>query len=372
MNPAGYTTWLEIDLAAVRHNITRLREITATPIMAIVKANAYGHGLIEVSRAALAARASWLGVARFEEALMLRQAGIAEPILVLGYTHPSHAAEAARSSIRLCLFDALIADAYAEAARSAGGNVIVHVKVDSGMGRLGVSPGESYDFIRRVKETPGLNLEGLFTHFARSDEPDSQATAAQLTAFNQVLTELDTADLRPPWVHACNSAAAITLPAAHFNLVRCGIAIYGLDPSPECPLPPNFWPALSWKAILTSARNLPSGHGVGYGHWYVTTEEEYVGTIPVGYADGLRRVVPNEVLIHECKLPVFARVCMDQTILSLQNLPNARPGDEVVLIGQQGDQQIRAEDVAARWKTNNYEVVSGLAARLPRLYLNPS
>ncbi len=168
VNPDGLTTWLEIDLSAVRSNVRRLRGLTASPIMAVVKANAYGHGLVEVSRAALQAHAAWLAVARFEEALSLRQAGIAEPILVLGYTHFTRAAEAAARDIRLCLFDPETVSDYAAAAAPTGRNLIVHVKIDSGMGRLGVSPGDALDFVDCIRRTPGLNLEGLFTHFARS------------------------------------------------------------------------------------------------------------------------------------------------------------------------------------------------------------
>ncbi len=171
-------------------------------------------------------------------------------------------------------------------------------------------------------------------------------------------------------MHASNTAAALTLPEARFNLVRVGIALYGLDPSPECPLPDGFQPALAWKARLASVKSLPAGHGVGYGHWYVTSQPERIGVIPVGYADGLRRLVPNEVLIHGRRLPLLPRICMDAALLSLESLPDARAGDEVVLIGRQGDERIRPEDVAVRWKTNNYDVVSGLAARLPRIYLN--
>jgi alanine racemase len=171
-------------------------------------------------------------------------------------------------------------------------------------------------------------------------------------------------------VHACNSAATLKFPAARFDLVRCGIAIYGLDPSSECPLPDGFRPVLTWKAVLASVRTLPPGHGVGYGHEYITTHYERIGTIPVGYADGLRRKAPNEVLIRGVKLPLFSRDCMDQAMLSLEALPEASQGDEVVLIGRQAGQRIRAEDVALRWNTNNYEVATSMAARLPRIYLN--
>jgi len=348
-----------------------LSAISERPVMAVVKANAYGHGLVEVARAALEGGASWCGVARFEEALTLRDAGLECPILVMGYVPPVCVPQAISCQISLALYDRDLGEDYGERARSAGGRLRVHLKVDTGMGRLGVSPADSLDFTRWAWRNQDLEVEGLFTHFARSDEPDAPSNPSQRTAFQNVLHAIETEGLRPRWVHAANSAAALYMPDVRYDLVRCGIALYGLDPSyPECVLPGGFKPALTWKATLASVKNLPAAHGVGYGHLYVTSREEKIGVLPVGYADGYRRMVPNEVLIGGMRLPVIKRICMDQSMLVLDGLSSARVGDEVVLIGCQGDQKIRAEDLAASWNTNNYDVVCGLAARLPRVYKN--
>jgi len=370
MNTAAYSTWLEIDLAAIRQNVSELRRISAVPVMAIVKANGYGHGMQEAGRAALQGGASWLGVARIEEALGLRAAGITQPILVLGYTAAQRSAEALEQDIRLAVFDVDLAAAYASEAARLGRRLRVHAKIDSGMGRLGVFPEQGMAFVRRLMELPGLELEGLFTHFARADEPEAETTDWQLQRFQTLLSELEHAGLRPALVHAANSAAALYYPAARFDMVRSGIAIYGLDPSAEAPLPETFCPALTWKARLTGVKILPPRHGVGYAYRYTTRAEERIGTVAVGYADGLRRRLGNFALVHGQPVPLAGGVCMDQIMLQLDEIPTASAGDEVVLIGRQGQAVIRAEDLGREWNTVNYDVVCGLQARVPRIYLN--
>ena len=370
MNTAAYSTWLEIDLAAIRQNVSELRRISAVPVMAIVKANGYGHGMVEAGRAALQGGASWLGVARIEEALGLRAAGITQPILVLGYTAAQRCAEAVEHDIRLAVFDVDLAAAYASEAARLGRRLRVHAKFDSGMGRLGVFPEQGVLFVRRLMELPGLELEGAFTHFARADEPQADTTDWQLQRFQSLLSELGQAGLRPALVHAANSAAALYFPAARLDMVRSGIAIYGLDPSAEAPLPETFRPALTWKARLTGVKILPPRHGVGYAYRYTTRADERIGTVAVGYADGLRRRVGNYALVRGQQVPLAGGVCMDQIMLQLDEIPAACAGDEVVLIGRQGQAVIRAEDLGREWNTVNYDVVCGLQARVPRIYLN--
>lgn len=370
MDSNGYSTWLEIDLGAIQNNVRRLLELTGTPVMAVVKADAYGHGAAAVAQAAVAAGATWVGVARLEEALSLRQLGLTSRILVLGYTSPERIPDAIAHQISVTIYDTKVGEAYAERASALGKTLKVHLKVDTGMGRLGVTPEQAVEFLQWIEARNGLEAEGIFTHFARADEPDVMTTPKQLQRFNDLLAKLKDIGLCPPIKHAANSAAALNFPASRFDLVRPGIAIYGLQPSIQSPLPEGFHPALTWKTRLTSIKMLPSGHGVSYGHVYRTKKTERIGSIAVGYADGFRLMAPNEVLVNGKRVQVVGRVCMDQSMVQLDQLPDARVGDEVVLIGSQGDQTISAEDVAQRWQTITYEVICGLAKRIPRLYCN--
>jgi alanine racemase len=229
-------------------------------------------------------------------------------------------------------------------------------------------PQHAKEYLENQGDTPNIEIDGIFTHFARADEPTSDSPRKQLRIFNDLLEELAGKNLRPEVVHAANSAAVMNFPEAYFDLVRPGIAILGLAPSPGTPLPASFKRALTWKARLTSVRVLPPGHGVSYGSVYVTSGEERIGVIPVGYGDGFRREPNQQVLVRGKRVDVVGRVCMDQSMLQLDSIPEAVPGDEVVLLGEQGDESITAGELAARWGTLNYEVVCGLADRLPRLY----
>jgi alanine racemase len=370
MDTAAYSTWLEIDLDAIRQNLRELRRISGVQVMAIVKANGYGHGIVEAGRAALQGGANWLGVARIDEALVLREANVTGPILVLGYTAPLQAREAALRGISLAAFDLDLARTYSTEALKAGQRIRVHAKFDTGMGRLGVFPENGVEFIQQLIQLPGLELEGMFTHFARSDEPDLETTDWQISRFQKLVERLSQAGLRPPLVHACNSAGALYFPKACYDMVRCGIAIYGLQPSAEAPLPGSFKTALTWKAHLASVKMLPAAHGVGYSYRYVTQQPERIGTVAVGYGDGFRRRVGNFALIGGKRVKLAGGVCMDQIMLRIDEVPEARVGDEVVLIGCQGDAEITAEELGAEWNTVNYDVVCGLQARVPRVYLN--
>ncbi len=372
-DPQATLTWIETDLAAIRHNTRRLLGLAGgAGLMAVVKANAYGHGAGPVAQAAVAAGARWAAVARADEGLALRAGGLAAPVLVLGYTPPGQAAEALGHDLTLTVFDADTAAAYAATARGLGRTARVHVKLDSGMGRLGVLPGDALAFVRGLHGLAGLAVDGLFTHFAGSDMTEQTSTLAQMAALDGVLEALAAAGLRPPVVHAANSAAVLRQPAARYDVVRSGILLYGLDPSDEVPAPPDLRPALAWKTRVAQVKTLPAGHGVSYGPEYVTRGPERVAVLAVGYADGFRRVPKNVngVLIGGRRVPVRGRVCMDQCVAGIEAVPDARAGDEVVLIGRQGAEQLRAEAVAARWGTNVYDAVSGIMARVARVYLN--
>jgi alanine racemase len=368
----NYSTWVEVDLEAIENNVAwitrRVSAAAGAQVMAVVKANGYGHGAIPVARAALRGGATWCGVARIEEALDLRQAGLNCPVLLLGFNPEAQVEEAIRQGISQTVWSMEQLLLLSSAARKVGLPARIHLKVDTGMSRLGVQPSGALELARAATSLRDIDFQGIFTHFARADEADRRATDDQEHLFRELLERLDQSGLRPPLVHASNSAASLTRPSAYFNLVRAGIAIYGLHPSPDCPLPEGFRPALNWKSVLSLVKILPPGRGLSYGHIYVTRSNERIGTVPVGYADGFRRITGNQVLIHGQRVPVVGRVCMDQILVQLDEVPEARAGDEVVLIGMQGEESLTAEQVAQTWGTINYEVVCGIGSRVPRLY----
>ncbi|MDX1600535.1 MAG: alanine racemase [Anaerolineales bacterium] len=364
----GLSNWLEIDLRAISNNVVQLQRITGVDVMAVVKANAYGHGLVPVAREAVNAGASYCGVARIDEALELRMAGLRSSVLVLGETPPGRFGEAISNRVSLTVFREDHLDALRSTLDHAAGEAVVHLKVDTGMSRLGASVDQALELLRRLHELERVQVEGLFTHFARADEPQVAATEEQERLFADLLEEVTSAGLRPPIVHAANSAAALSRPSSRFDMVRPGIAMYGLNPSDQVSLPKGFQRALAWKAHLSQIRRVPPGTGISYGHDYVTEEHERIGVVSVGYGDGYRREPGNEVLIRGVKVPVRGRVCMDQIIVDLSSIPDAQVGDAVILVGADGSASVTVDDLAATWDSLNYEVVCGLNARVPRLY----
>ena len=363
--------WMEVDLGAIAGNLSRLRAIAAPAgVMAVLKADAYGHGALRVARTAVQYGASMLGVAVLSEALALRERGVGAPILVLGYTPAWQARAVARQDVAVSVFSLFVARSLSEASVAlARPPVRLHVKVDTGMHRLGLAPEETVAFARAVHELPGVEIEGLFTHFAAADETDDGYTRLQLTRFNQLLAEWEAAGLeRPRYVHAANSAATLRFPEARFDLVRTGIALYGMDPSSETPCPDGFRAALALKTQLAQVKEIDAGEPVSYGRTWTAPRRTRLGVLPIGYADGFRRGPTNwgEVLVRGVRVPLVGRVCMDMCMVDLTDVPDARAGDEVVLIGEQRGERITAEEVAARLGTINYEVVSQILARVPR------
>lgn len=362
-----YSTWTEIDLQALKNNILWLRKITGVQVMAVVKANGYGHGAIPIARAAVDGGAAWLGVARIEEALELRAAQLPKPILLLGYTPPQRYKEAIENEISLTVWEKSQIDAAETTSESLGKVGLLHIKVDTGMNRLGIEPENAAKLAAYINSKPHLIVEGIFTHFARADETERFVTDTQERRFVEAVKSLENLGIHPEWVHASNSAGALTRSGVPFNMVRAGIAMYGLHPSSQCMLPPGFQPVLTWKSVISRIRIIESGEGISYGHVYITANRERVGTVPVGYADGFRRIIGNEVLVAGKRVPVIGRVCMDQLMISLEQVPEAKTGDEVVLLGKQGQEQITAEEIAERWGTINYEVTCGIGVRVPRI-----
>jgi alanine racemase len=370
MNSDNFASWLEVDLGVLENNYRILRDWTQTPIMPIVKANAYGHGLEEVTRTLEKAGAEWCGVARIEEALILRESGLRMNILVLGYTAPQRVQDAIRNNISLTLYDPLLVQPYARQAKAAGHLLNIQVKIDTGMGRLGIPTEKALEFIQQVNGKTEFHLQGVFTHFACADEPLKPYTQNQLDKFVQVINSMHSSGIRTDMIHSANSAAAINYPSTRFDIIRCGIALYGLPPSKDTKLPRGIKPAMSWKTRITSVKQLPGGHGVSYGFKYFTRKPERIGVIAAGYGDGLRRQDGNIALLHGKRVTIIGNVCMDQCMVQLDHIPEANVGDEVVLFGKQGDDEISATEIAENWETINYEVICGMAARMPRHYIN--
>ncbi|WP_027087664.1 alanine racemase [Cohnella panacarvi] len=371
-------TVAEISLDALESNIAAFRKHLpyGTLLLASVKANAYGHGAVEVARSAVHAGIDYLGVAFLDEALQLREAGIEAPILVLGFTPPEGLPIARDQGITVTLYRDDILDA-AAALPPSDRKLKAHVKIDSGMGRLGVLPGEPAErFIRRAFGIPGLEIEGIFTHFARADESDKQYTLMQAERFASVVKFAKQSGFHIPIVHSGNSATGIDLPGHVGGMLRLGISMYGCYPSSEV----NggsvaLEPVLTLKTKVVHAKRLSAGEGISYGTRYFTEREETIGTIPIGYADGFSRMLTGkaEALVRGRRVPVLGTICMDQCMIRLDDAVEAgeedvRLGEEAVLIGRQGDASITIEEVAGKLGTIPYEVACMIAARVPRVY----
>jgi alanine racemase len=369
-------TRIEVDLDCIRYNVKSFSKILGeqTLLMAVVKANAYGHGAVPVAKAALEAGANWLGVALIQEAAELRAAGIMEPVLVLGYTVPVDYPYMIAQGIRPAIYTMEQGLAFARAAKELGTKAAVHLKIDTGMGRLGFLPEASaLEAIMMLANQPNLIIEGLFTHFARADEADQQDANDQLQCFSQFAAELNKLGLHIPLIHCANTAAAMINPAAHFNMIRLGIGMYGLYPSKIS----KSWglslcEAITLKSCLSHVKNVTIGTGISYGHIWCAARPSVIGTVPIGYGDGILRRLSNRgfVLVRGRRVPMVGRICMDQLMVDLTEVPEASIGDEVVIIGQQGSEKITVDEVAGLLETINYEVTCILNQRIPRHYLN--
>ncbi|MCR8844085.1 alanine racemase [Paenibacillus sp. SC116] len=377
-------TRIELSLDALEHNIQASRSIIPkeTKLGLCVKANAYGHGAVEIARAAEQIGVDYFNVAFIDEAIQLRQAGIMTPILVLGYTPPEAIPTAFCHHISINVYSEHVLEALEQqaptlSADNNGHRLRVHVKIDSGMGRLGLrSSDEAVAFMSRLSGIEGVEVEGLFTHFASADETDKSYTNMQVERFQTVVEALKRHQLCPPVIHLSNSAGTIELPECAVNMVRVGISMYGLYPSEEVnKTAVSLQPVMSWKSQVVHVKQLPAGEGVSYGTKYFTTEDEWIATIPVGYADGYSRLLSGkaEMLIRGKRVPVIGRICMDQCMVSLAPLGDEaaeiRVGEEVVLIGTQHDACISTEEVAEKLGTINYEIICMLAHRIPRIYV---
>lgn len=360
-------TYAEISLEAIKHNIAEIKKILspATRFMAVVKANAYGHGATAVSRAAVEAGTDYLGVANLKEALELREAGILAPILILTESPTSVADEIIQHGLTQTVYSFSEAKTLSEESQKRGKPVKVHVKIDTGMGRVGVLPSEAMAFITKVASLPGMALEGVFTHFAKAEDPEDHFTAEQFQKFQQIISRVP----QIPIKHSANSAAALFHRETHLDMVRVGLMMYGLYPQGNSQRLINLKPALSFKTRVTYLKKVPVGTPLSYGSTYVTPSETTIATIPVGYADGYSRRLSNrgQVLIRGKRFPVVGRVSMDLTLVNVGNA-KVEMGDEVALIGEQNGQGISADEIAALEDTISYEVVCAIGKRVPRVY----
>lgn len=372
--PTYRPAWVEVDLDAIRHN-TALLAARAAPagLMAVVKADGYGHGAVAVALAALEVGATWLGVALVEEGVELREAGIDAPVLLLAEPPPAAAEAVVAAALTPVVHTRRYIEALAKATADAGAveSLPVHLKVDTGMHRVGCAPQEALDLARAARRHRELRLEGLLTHFAVADEPANAYTAEQLGRFEAVRAELAQAGIRPPVVHAANSAGLLTQPRSRYDLVRCGIALYGIPPAPALAGLLPLRPALSLRARASFVRRLAAGERLSYGLRYRLRAPSTVATVPLGYADGVPRrlgEVGGEVLAGGRRRPIAGTVTMDQLLVDL-GADAFEAGDEVVLIGRQGDEEITAAQWAERLDTIPYEVCCAIGVRVPRRYL---
>jgi alanine racemase len=368
-------TRAEIDLDAIAHNVRVLRaRVAPSDLLAVVKADGYGHGAVEVAGAALGAGATRLGVALVEEGQQLRDAGFDAPILVLSEPHPTSFGDLVALGLTATLYTPDGIDAAAAAVRAGGSALPVHLKVDTGMRRVGTAPEDAVALARSIAERGELVLEAVWTHCAVADEPESPFTGIQLERFERCLAELDDAGLRPALTHAANSAAALRVPESRYDLVRCGIALYGIAPAPALEGLVDLRPAMRLVSEVAFLKDVPAGEGVSYGHHHVTDHDTVVATVPIGYADGVRRSLGldgGEVLIGGRRRPVVGVVTMDQMLVDCgpPRDVDVAVGDEVVLLGSQGGEHIPANEVAERVGTIGYEVVCAVGSRVPRVQM---
>lgn len=377
----GYReTWAEVSLDAIAHNAGLFRKQAAQGcrVMAVVKANGYGHGAVQAAQAAIRAGAEYLGVALVDEALQLRAAGISQPILVLGYTPPRGVEAAVRHGITLTVYTEDVLREAIACAKKQRREARVHLKFDTGMTRIGLPSAEAVIGMaeQAAAAAPFVALEGLFTHFADADGPDPAFTLEQFARFSACIDALEARGLHIPIKHCCNSAAAMRFPRMHLDMIRVGIALYGLYPSARLRLPEYpLRQAMQLKTKIASLQRIEPGRTVSYGRTYRAATERIAATIPVGYADGLSRALSNRgyALVRRQRVPIIGRICMDQAMLDVTEAEGIRAGDEVVIFGDNGvEASISIDEVAAWMGTINYEVVCLIGSRVPRVYHDAS
>ncbi len=367
-------TWAEVDLDAIAHNIKEIRKITNphAQIMAVVKADAYGHGFLEVARTLLENGADRLAVAVLQEGKQLRSRGVTAPILILGASGEETAEELINFDITPSVFSYDFAKALSYEAEKKEKVTKIHIKIDTGMSRIGFLAGENNDEIveeiLKISYLPYIEIEGIFSHFATSDEKDGNYTLLQYKRFNDVCSALEERGLRIPIKHICNSAGIMMYPEMHLDMVRPGIILYGMYPSDEVDKSRlDLIPAMTLKSAVTHVKTVEAGRGVSYGKEYITDRKTVIATVPIGYADGYLRKLAGEgkMIVNGVKVPIIGRICMDQCMIDVTNVHNIDKGDEVIVFGRDG---VTIDDLAKWLETINYEVSCVIGRRIPRIY----
>jgi len=370
--PNGRPTFCTIDLVALRWNLRQVRAKVGVQvkILSMVKANAYGHGAPAVARALVEEGSDALGVATLEEGVELRQAGIHTPILVVAGTYVEQLDQFFENNLTPVVHDLESLRRLESAVQARGATLNVHLKIDTGMGRIGFLAAEIDSWIAELNKLRALEIEGVFSHFSTAEDVAGDFTRAQLVTFSNLVQRLRAEGIAPPLVHLANSAATITLPAAYFDMVRPGIMLYGIYPSAAMTNQIELKPVLSWQTRIVQLKKVPASTSISYGQTFVTERESLIATLPVGYADGYSRLLSNRgaALVRGRRAPVAGRVCMDLTMLDVTAIANVQQGDEVVLLGRQGDAEISADEMAAWANTISYEVLTSIAARVPRIH----
>ena len=368
------SSWVEIDLGALRHNYHQAlaRLGPGTSVVGVVKSDAYGHGMVPVAREMAACGAAFLAVSKYWEARELRENGIELPILVLLGLEPQEVEDAIRSRVRPAVFRLDHARRISEGATRLGMPAPVHIKVDTGMGRLGVPVDELHALLTELKALPGIILEGVLSHFAVADETDKSYSEYQVAKFRQALQMVAASGFDIPYAHISNSAGILDLPHAHFQLVRPGIMLYGSPPSMELDQPAELLPVMAFKSNILQLKEVPAGHPIGYGRTYVTEKTTKIATVPVGYDDGYSRLLSNRgsVLVRGRRTPVVGRVSMNVITLDVTHIPAVKEDDEVVLLGAQGNERISAEELADLSGTISYEVYCSIGHHRFKTFFN--
>ena len=367
---------IEIDLEGLRHNLAQVRNLVgqSTSILAVVKSDAYGHGMAEVALELENQGVQYLGVSTCREGVTLRKKGIKAPILMLLGLEKDEFSIAIQHSLTPVLYRSDVANGISSAALAAGIQVPVHLKVDTGMGRLGVPYSEAENFFKSIKSLRGIRVEGLLSHFASADEHDKSFSNLQLERFRQVLAQAENIGLTFHYTHIANSAGVIDLPDSYLQLVRPGLMLYGAPPSQELHHPVSLRPVMTLKTRVLQLKEVGSGSPIGYGCTHVTSRPSRIATLAIGYDDGYDRLLSNkgEVLIRHCRAPVVGRISMCLTTVDVTEVEGVQADDEVVLLGRQGDQEITADEIAAKIGTINYEIFCNLGGNREKHFLNSS
>ncbi len=370
---SGNDTVAVTNLAAYKQNLQKIISYIGDPVrlMAVVKANAYGHGMLECARTALDAGASMLGVAIEPEGAYLRKAGITAPILILSQQSYEHIPALLENNLTISLTSFKMLDELKKVIAEKNSACLIHVKVDTGMGRIGIQPDKAPELVEKAWNTPGITVEGIFTHFPSTDEYSNSFSLNQIAVFKELLGKLSDKGIRPEIAHMCNSAGTLKFPEAHFELVRPGIMTYGLIPYPGSGEKLILEPVMSLTSRITFIKEVPAGFRVSYSSTFVTKRRSILATVPVGYGDGYKRHLSSrgKAIVNGIPVPVVGCICMDQTVFDITDAGEVHEGDTITLIGKDGDARITVEDHAEIAETISHEIVTGITGRVSRTFI---